>query len=280
MSRHRPMTARLDVSSRERAAGQLAPETIDRASEIFERHGAVLIERAFGEALVERLCRAFMEEYQPNTAQKDVWGVVVGDRRLMVPVIVKHPFNDPELYAAPLVYPLLTRFLGDDLLIDSFGSVCTYPGAAAQDVHVDNPPLFESATVCASLPCYAVTVAVPLVDVTMETGTTAIWEGSHRREDAAELLRCLHDRPNYDQATLPTPKRGGVYLMDYRLIHGGTPNSSDMPRPLLYLVYSRPWFRDKYNFGSQREHAVLVPAEERERIPPQFQPLFRNGVPV
>ncbi len=280
MNRYRAMTTRLDVSSRERATRQLAPETMDRASEIFERHGALWIERALGEALVERLCRAYLEEYQPGTAQKGVRGVMVGDRRLMVSVIVKHPFNDPDLYAAPLVYPLLTRFLGDDLLIDSFGSVCTYPGAAAQDVHVDNPPLFESATVCASLPCYAVTVAVPLVDVTTETGTTAFWEGSHRREDAEKLLRSLHDRPNYDQATLPTPRRGGVYLMDYRLIHGGTPNRSDTPRPLLYLVYSRPWFRDAYNFGPQRGHAVLVPAGERERIPPQFRPLFRDGVPV
>lgn len=280
MNQHRPMAARLALSSRERADGQLAPETLEQAAALFDRHGALWLEGALGEALVDRLCRAYLAEYSPETAQPGLWAVAVGDRRLMVPVVVKEPFNDPALYAAPLVHPLLQRFLGDDLVIDSFGSVCAFPGAAAQEVHADNPPLFDSPAVCAALPCYALTVAVPLVDITAETGTTAIWEGSHRRPDTRDLLRGLHDRPSYDQAALPTPKRGDVYLMDYRLIHGGTANHGDQPRPLLYLVYGRPWFRDAYNFGSKREYAVRVPAVEREHIPQQYQALFRNGVPV
>jgi hypothetical protein len=40
-------------------------------------------------------------------------------------------------------------------------------------------------------------------------------------------------------------------LIDYRLQHGGTANHAKQARPLLYLVYSRPWFRDHRNFKKQ-----------------------------
>ena len=32
-------------------------------------------------------------------------------------------------------------------------------------------------------------------------------------------------------------------------MHGGTPNQSTLPRPLLYMTYCRPWFLEYKNFG-------------------------------
>jgi hypothetical protein len=53
-------------------------------------------------------------------------------------------------------------------------------------------------------------------------------------------------------ATLPYPRTGDCYFMDFRLRHRGTPNTSKYPRPILYMVFSRKWFQDFENFTVQR----------------------------
>ena len=42
-----------------------------------------------------------------------------------------------------------------------------------------------------------------------------------------------------------------VLMVDYRLAHCGTKNPSQVPRPILYLVYARKWFTDAENFVSR-----------------------------
>ena len=63
-------------------------------------------------------------------------------------------------------------------------------------------------------------------------------------------------------------------MMDYRLIHGGMLNDSETIRPILYLVYSRPWFRDGFNFTSQP--AVQISKKQRKKVPERWQGLFRG----
>jgi len=136
--------------------------------------------------------------------------------------------------------------------------VTALPGAEDQPIHLDHPPLFEAAPhLTNSIPPYAVTMVVPLVDIDEQTGTTAIWEGSHKKsddqnsEDRFRLLSRLMQEPDYSMAARPLPRQGDVYLMDYRVIHGGLANRSQIDRPILYVVYSRPWFRDGFNFGTE-----------------------------
>jgi ectoine hydroxylase-related dioxygenase (phytanoyl-CoA dioxygenase family) len=61
-------------------------------------------------------------------------------------------------------------------------------------------------------------------------------------------------------------------LFDARVWHGGTPNRSAAPRPVLYNTYQRSWFRDTVNFLSQSP-LVMDPAEWA-RIPDQHRFLF------
>jgi hypothetical protein len=146
-----------------------------------------------------------------------------------------------------------------------------------QHVHLDHSPLFEADEISTRLPPHAVTVVIPLIDIDLHCGTTAVWEGTHRMVGARQLKDRLNRSPDLPGASFPTPKMGGCYLMDYRLVHGGTPNNSDRPRTILYLVYSRPWFRDAANFGGQP--AVLIEPDQLGKIPDQFRSLFRFVVP-
>ena len=83
------------------------------------------------------------------------------------------------------------------------------------------------------------------MDIDEETGTTAIWEGSHKQsddedaEDRFQLLGRLVQEPDYSMATKPLPRQGDVYLMDYRVIHGGLANRSQ-----ICLLYTSPSPRD------------------------------------
>jgi ectoine hydroxylase-related dioxygenase (phytanoyl-CoA dioxygenase family) len=246
-----------------------------KAADQFCQHGTLFLENAFPRKLIAKIASAFKEQYQ-TLSNKELRkrDATVGDRRYMITIDIKKPFNKPELYANPLLMPILERLLSSHLRIASFGSVVAWPGAEAQPIHFDHPPLFDLHEKCESLPPYAVTLVIPLVELTEEMGPTAIWPGTHRSPDRLQRFQKLTDQPDYSAAEKPTTKLGDAYMMDYRVIHGGLPNNSDTVRPILYLVYSRPWFRDGFNFSSQP--SVQIGKKQRKKVPKRWQGLFRS----
>ena len=267
------MKSRLKISPSEHADAQLQDSTIETADEFFTQHGALWLEGVFTRDFVQGLADVYTKKYigLSNTELRER-NACVGDQRFMITIDVKGAFNDPDLYASPLLLPILQRLLSQQCRIASFGSVVAYPGAEDQAIHLDHPPLFPSADVCDALPAHAITVVVPLVDVDLEVGTTAIWEGTHRSENRIELVQTLMDKPDYSAAVYPTPRMGDVYMMDYRIIHGGRANQSQINRPILYLVFARPWFRDGFNFGSQE--SVSISKKQLKKVPKQFRAMF------
>jgi ectoine hydroxylase-related dioxygenase (phytanoyl-CoA dioxygenase family) len=245
------------------------------AAELFQQHGALFLENAFPESLIKKVSKAFEEKYLSlSTKELKKRDALVGDRRYMITVDIKKPFNNPGLYANPVLMPILESLLSVHLRIASFGVVVAKPDADDQPIHLDHPPLFGGHSACDELPPYAVTLVVPLVDITEERGPTAIWTGTHRSPDRLQRLRQLMENPDYSEAEKPTTKLGDAYMMDYRVIHGGLANNSDVVRPILYLVYSRPWFRDGFNFSSQP--SVQIGKKQIRKAPERWRGLFRN----
>ncbi|MEJ8566857.1 phytanoyl-CoA dioxygenase family protein [Elongatibacter sediminis] len=252
----------------------------DRAAHGFRVHGALQLDGCFDPARVAALREAFLHDYASrDRAEIEQSCLKVGHERFMFSLRLEPPFMDPELYANPRLLPVLHRLLGDDCVIQSFGAVCAYPGAPAQHVHRDHPPLFaEAGGLNAFFPPYALHVVVPLVDLTESTGTTALWEGSHRIRSSREENRYSRRQLDaFEGAVMPWPKVGDCYLMDFRLRHAGTANSSTIPRPILYLVYSRRWFQDRKNYELQEP--LMIERDEYERIPEPYRHLFENARP-
>ena len=186
----------------------------------------------------------------------------VGDERVMLSVKLKGPFLNPLVYANPFLLTVLSHLLGPDMLIDSFTCVIAMPGAGEQGLHNDHPALFPvKPSLESDLPPYAITVVIPLLDLTSETGTTRLFPGTHRggEEKSPEL---------------PYIGRGDGFLFDYRLRHQGTANKSDVARPVLYVSYARPWFTDVSNF--KRQPRINIDREDVKRIPTEHWPLFRR----
>lgn len=239
-------------------------DVVRKAGEIFHRSGVVLIDQFISPALVAQLRAAHEEcvrDWQSSGLGKPN---NVGDKRFTVPIRIRPPFDNPAVYANPVLIEMLTAAMGERPVLHAFGAVVTHKGARMQHIHREHPLLFNSDEANAHVPTYAVTVLVPLIDLDEESGGTQLWEGSHKLPKDAPWEGEPH--------VIYTPA-GSALVMDYRLYHGGMPCQANHGRPLLYYTYAMPWFTDTLAFES---HAALgMSDEERLRIPDDHRYLFR-----
>ncbi len=245
--------------------GDESAAVVDACSESFLTHGAVIINNVFSPDYLDEVNCAYRQEYG-NTidASREV-----GDKRTMIAIEVKPPFSNPALFAPAAVMPVLWRLLGGNCILDAYVAVTSRPDSADQHVHVDFPFLFdEDECLSQSLPPYAITLAIPLVPLDAMTGVTRFWPGTHRR-----TIDWKNTQPDLMDSVSILPEPGGCYLFDARLLHGGTANYTRAIRPILYLIYCRPWWRDSTNFYHQKP--LIISPEALMALPPELQSLFR-----
>jgi hypothetical protein len=222
--------------------GALTAAQRAEAVALVDEHGYLALPRLFAAARVEALARAvdaWLDAATPPSLK-------VGHRRQMIPVPLAPPLFDAALVTDGRLLAIVEALLGDDVILNSYTVVVAEAGAEAQAPHRDHGLLFGDELLGSALPPHALTLVVPLVDLDAATGTTALLGGTHRA--GAET----------GEVALPYIAVGGAFLMDYRLTHYGTPNASPRRRPIVYIVYSRPWFVDEQNFA--RLPPLTVPA--------------------
>ncbi|MBE9124866.1 MULTISPECIES: phosphotransferase [unclassified Coleofasciculus] len=240
-------------------------ELITVAQELFEENGVLVINHLFSKELISQFYQGFVARYQTYFEDQDYDDALkVGDKRQMLTVDFQEPFNHPTVYGNPLLLSLMKGLLGPDFVLGSFGAVISLPGALGQHIHRDHPPLFEDEALTLNLPSFAITVVVPLVDLTPETGSTRLWKGSHRV--SCEQKMAMKD------SSIPLLSTGSCYLMDYQLLHGGTPNVSNLVRPILYIIYYRSWFQEAVNYEQQSR--LSITQREYDKVPQSYKFLF------
>jgi ectoine hydroxylase-related dioxygenase (phytanoyl-CoA dioxygenase family) len=239
------------LSTDELTSSSLDPSTRLLARQVFASKGVLGIENVFEPKFIASLKSAFMTHYADYLIDRETdEALKVGEKRFMVPVEFTGVFNTPQLYANPFVLALIEDTLGPECTLGSFGAVAALRGAEDQHIHRDHPFLFNDKVIDTLMSAYAVNVIVPLVDINEYHGTTRIWPGSHRVWSVDEARKL----PVED----PVMQVGSCILMDYRLLHQGTANRSKEVRPILYLVYRRPWFKDYVNFQKVGDFRVPI----------------------
>jgi ectoine hydroxylase-related dioxygenase (phytanoyl-CoA dioxygenase family) len=236
-------------SEAERTAGVLAGGTIEHAAERFRIDGALIIEDIVDTAIIAAARQAFGEGYSHHldgSVREDA--LMVDSRRLIIPIDLEPPFDNPQLFANSYLLALLSGALDDGFVISAFGVVCSLPSAPAQHRHADGGTLFPRSGIDRLLPAAAITVGIPLLEMNEVHGTTAVWLGSHREPS----------RESKEEGIEPVVREGSCMLWDFRLMHCGTPNRSTVPRPLLYLTYCRPWFVDHLNGAYNPKYKPLI----------------------
>ncbi len=259
------------AAASETAGGELSPEAGSAAHAAFHEHGCVLLRGAFPSAAIEAMHRDYVAQFgtldyaameaeaakpPPNRFLR------VGGARYDITLRMTGAFGNPEVFANARLLKFLGSLLGSDMQLSNFTVVTSHPGATLQHTHRDNDHLFFDAGVGPGLPVYAVNVAVPLIDVDLDTGPTGVWLGSHRLAQGA--------MPN-ESMTVSSLQRGDCMLLDYRTMHAGLPNVR-RARPIVYMVYARPWFFDHANHVNRVP--LDMPLEHYNKLPQSVRQLL------
>jgi len=262
------------MAESDRTNGVLTPDTILATYKALHEDGVVILRGLFPPEAIASLHAEFAARYgdlnrskmeamseqpPPNPVQK------VGEGRFEIAVRMSGGFGQPGLFANALLINLLMPILGRTIMrMGSMTAVASFPGAALQHIHRDNPPLFEEiAHIGPALPHYAITASIPLIDIDHRIGPTGFWLGSHRSS--------RREAPPETMQSVPF-QRGDCVLVDYRTLHAGMPNNSSIVRPILYLVYMREWFFDD---GNHRQRLPLdISLEAIQALPEDLRPLM------
>ncbi|MBS0548915.1 MAG: phytanoyl-CoA dioxygenase family protein [Proteobacteria bacterium] len=246
--------------------GLAESETIRGAYDCFVKQGYAILDNALPGDRMREVAAEFERRYAHYYNGTPAGEFMeVGNRRMMIPVELSGVFNDPLLFANPYVLAMLKMALGPDAVIEAFGAFVALPGAEKQHVHRDGPSLFD-AGIARILPAHALTVVFPLIEMNDRHGSTRIWPGSHRH------LENDPEGPN----EAPVVPLGSCFMWDFRTYHSGTANVSDRQRPMLYAVYSRPWFKDSENYGRGVQRRLALEPGLKESLPKETKALFAN----
>lgn len=234
-----------------------------QAASMFRENGVVALRNVASSGLVAQAqrivesnvaaCRARLEgrELELGLAYAEI--AHRSDRRFDVSLgaTAAVPGSHEELLAlvadAPWL-PLVEELLGPDCKLLEVGAVVSAPGSQAQRPHRDGTQLFPGVELPCDLPPYCLSVFLPLVQVTDINGPTEFLPGSHSYRPQ------LEQEPREEPIALTT-SIGDAIVFDFRVVHRGQANRGEADRPVLYLTYARPWFRDHINFGWQRGEA-------------------------
>ena len=171
------------------------------------------------------------------------------------------PLNSPLLSYNPIWFPLVQELLGGGEVTLLYMGVMVARNSTADDQqwHGDGDHLFKHA----HSPPHCINVFVPLVDLVPSNGPTHFCPGTHRlgsfNKDTNRWPLCA--------------SKGDAILFDYRVKHKGGANSTEIDRPILYLCYSRPWFRDQ---GNTRSKISLISRSDSRYSKPWTARLLRG----
>jgi ectoine hydroxylase-related dioxygenase (phytanoyl-CoA dioxygenase family) len=190
-----------------------------------------------------------------------------GPGRYYVTLPFAKPFADPAIYEDEDVLRIVSRLVGEDAVMCQLATDTPIVGSDFQDVHRDAPPLFPETG--RETPPFQLAVNFPLVDVQIENGPFEVARGTHLMSKAEGMRRIESGEITLEPITM---RLGDVMIRDVRGLHRGTPNRTDVPRPMVVIGYSRRWlFRPEVSIRVPRStHETL---SERARYLLRFNPV-------
>jgi Asp-tRNA(Asn)/Glu-tRNA(Gln) amidotransferase C subunit len=148
--------------------------------------------------------------------------------------------------------PLVSQILGSEWEVNITGVVTSTGGnlTKQQHWHADGP---EQMTPNTAVCCF-----LPLLELTVTTGYTSFWSGTHKWKQQALLAYNIPTKMPPESFYRGMASFGDVLLYDYKVIHRGEANrmKEGEIRPIMYIVYSKPGFKET-NFTKNSIHDIL-----------------------
>jgi ectoine hydroxylase-related dioxygenase (phytanoyl-CoA dioxygenase family) len=247
----------------------------DTAIQAFHEQGYVVLRNVVHARLVRRLRNLMERRFEDpatHTAGPAV-DLVRGNVSLMRMFEYHRAFRD--MIEAEPILGLVELILGNDCHVIAQNALRTPAGKGIVNWHIDDALFFPFLERLArlpgpdvvndALPCFSLTVMMPLSDVDDERhGPTQVVPGSHR----------LGRKPPYGP-TLPdgiapvslSARAGDAYLVNSQTWHRGAQNQSDRIRYLLTTTYGRRFISQRFFpfLNYRMPSAVLAGASDRQR---------------
>ncbi len=254
----------------------LAPGEVERAVELFNRDGFVVVADVLGSEQVEFLRNGCNEVIDEIIALDTDRSGNRGSHRYSFggSSLTRSQLHRPEwqmLLDIPSVTEILTAIFQSPnyMLRAASGDFCL-PGAVGyQPLHADTRDWADAKTTpynsfidprgqlsIRDLPCPYVCVNFLPQDVTRLNGPTRQIPGT---QQARARIPTMKEEPEWMRLSTVCPvPAGAVQIRDVRAWHGGTPNLSEETRSIPNLEYYAPWFREPIIPGiSYQDHKKL-----------------------
>jgi hypothetical protein len=246
-------------------------EEHDALARDFNRDGHVILRGHFDADVLRRWYREFEPLLAAHiVAERD--NPNRGSERFYVTLPFAGTFADPAIYEDGDILAIVERVAGPDPVMCQLATDTPLRGSDYQAWHADTPLLFPE-TNDNDTPSFQIAVNFPLVDVGEENGPLETTCATHRlRKDEAMAMLAS----GAVQAHRITMAIGDVIVRDVRAIHRGTPNTTDQPRPMVVIGYSRRWlYRPEVSIQVPRStHAAM---SDRGRRLVRFNPVIDDS---
>jgi len=255
----------IKVSARNLKIDCLNRKVRDQAVQAIRTDGYVVLHHVIDPALIQVLQLKMLEDAPTIAALKNPpYQFVKGHIQHDPPPLKPYLFRD--IFCNDLIISVTHAVLGQKLKNTAYTGNTNMPGSVRQPVHADQCHLWYHQEQ-AHPPC-ALVVNVPIVDMTVHTGSIELWPGSHQDttigpDDKIRIPRenvlARQDEFGPFQPEIPA---GSVLIRDMRLWHRGMPNHSEKPRPMIAMIHTCEWYgssRMSFPKGTESifEHPVL-----------------------
>ncbi|MCA1604793.1 MAG: phytanoyl-CoA dioxygenase family protein [Acidobacteria bacterium] len=164
-----------------------------------------------------------------------------GPNRHFLPMPFEPPCYAPEFFFDTSVLSIVRGVMDGRVVADQWGCDVPVQGSDYQQFHADyQRPLFAEVPELL-LPTYMLNVSFGLVQISSANGPIEIAPGTHRMP-ATEAFRAI-ESTEMEMQSIPL-EIGDVLIRHPWALHRGTPNTTDIPRPLVTVRYVRRWYAD------------------------------------
>ena len=244
-------------------------ETIESSTATVLRDGFCVLHNHFSPATLKAWYSDFIPKLDDHIARE---GHLLnrGSARYYVTLPFAAPFADPSIYEDEAILAIVERLVGSDFVMCQLAADTPLLGSDYQDVHRDTLPLFPETG--KETPPYQLAINFPLVDVTPENGPIEIARGTHMMSKEEGLRRIDSGEIKLEPITM---QLGDVMIRDVRGLHRGTPNYTEMPRPMVVIGYSRRWlYRPEVSINIPRAALDTLSARGRHLL--RFNPIVES----
>lgn len=165
-----------------------------------------------------------------------------GPNRYYISLPFVMPFADPEIYEDPDILAIIERLGGKDVVMPELASDTPLRDSDYQVIHRDISQLSADRPDGDPAQPFQFAINFPLVEITLENGPFEIARRTHRMSDAEcrERIQSGEIEARLEPLLM---ELGDVMVRDVRALHRGTPNRTDVPRPMIVVGYNSSWHR-------------------------------------